>query len=65
MISFYLKGSLAILNGFFGSGAGPILLDDVKCTGNESELIECFSVQYLGQHDCKKGDVAGVMCPGM
>lgn len=59
-----LQGSLATLNGFFGSGTGPILLDSIMCLGNESQLLQCTSVQHLGQHDCGLQKEAGVICPG-
>jgi len=59
------KGSLAAVNGFFGTGVGPILLDNIGCTGNESHLLQCHGSQNLGVHQCNHRLQAGVICPGM
>nr|XP_014353577.1 PREDICTED: deleted in malignant brain tumors 1 protein-like [Latimeria chalumnae] len=48
-------------NAYFGSGAGPILLDDVMCYGNESNLFACSS-SYWGNHDCGHYEDAGITC---
>lgn len=48
---------------FFGAG-GPqmsILLDDIKCTGQEATLLEC-SRTNLGPHNCQHLEDAGVSC---
>uniref|UniRef100_A0A669E7K0 SRCR domain-containing protein n=1 Tax=Oreochromis niloticus TaxID=8128 RepID=A0A669E7K0_ORENI len=42
-------------NAQFGQGNGPIWLDDVTCTGNESKLSECQH-RGFGSHDCIKFD---------
>ncbi|XP_045686223.1 soluble scavenger receptor cysteine-rich domain-containing protein SSC5D isoform X2 [Phyllostomus hastatus] len=49
---------------FFGEGAGPILLDDLRCRGNETALRFCPSRPW-GQHDCHHREDAGAVCDGM
>ena len=44
---------------FFGQGTDPIVLDDVRCTGNESRLIDC---PYTATHNCIHLEDAGVTC---
>ncbi|XP_019483400.1 PREDICTED: soluble scavenger receptor cysteine-rich domain-containing protein SSC5D [Hipposideros armiger] len=49
---------------FFGEGAGPILLDDLRCRGNETALRFCPSRPW-GQHDCHHREDAGAVCDGI
>uniref|UniRef100_A0A8D1UIR7 Soluble scavenger receptor cysteine-rich domain-containing protein SSC5D n=1 Tax=Sus scrofa TaxID=9823 RepID=A0A8D1UIR7_PIG len=58
-------GALAAPGGaFFGEGAGPILLDDLRCRGNETALRFCPARPW-GQHDCHHREDAGAVCDGM
>ncbi|KAM6364604.1 scavenger receptor cysteine-rich domain-containing protein DMBT1-like [Pluvialis apricaria] len=45
----------------FGWGAGPIWLDDVSCTGEETDFFECRAKMW-GIHNCHHGEDAGVVC---
>ncbi|NXE85129.1 DMBT1 protein, partial [Cochlearius cochlearius] len=45
----------------FGWGRGPIWLDDVSCTGEESDFSECRAKTW-GMHNCYHGEDAGVVC---
>ena len=48
----------------FGQGSGKILLDNVECTGEESQLINC-QANPIGVHNCGHGEDAGVRCLGI
>ena len=61
-------GAVAYSNAYFGCGTGPILLDDLLCTGSEARLIDCprYTSQGIGTYDnCPNGhgEDAGVKCP--
>ncbi|XP_030833785.1 deleted in malignant brain tumors 1 protein [Strongylocentrotus purpuratus] len=45
----------------FGEGSGPILLDDVLCTGDEATLTVCPHPPFK-QHNCGHTEDAGVIC---
>jgi len=44
----------------FGRGSGPILIDNVACTGRENRLIDCTFDNNTG--DCSHSEDAGVRC---
>ena len=44
----------------YGQGTGPILMDDVACTGLEDGLINCTYDNHTG--DCSHYYDAGVRC---
>jgi len=62
-ISFSPSGATAILLAFFGQGSGSIWLDNVECTGNETQLIAC-SHNAIGSHNCNHSQDASVRCQG-
>ena len=56
-------GAVGLRSATFGQGTGNIVLDNVRCTGNESSLLSCTSRHF---HDCRHSEDAGVRCqPGV
>ena len=45
----------------FGQGTGEIFLDYLRCSGNESRLIDCPH-RGIGTHYCSHSEDAGVVC---
>ena len=48
-------------NAEFGVGSGPVLLQNVMCTGSEQRLLDC-AIGGLGTSTCRHRDDAGVAC---
>lgn len=42
-------------------GSGPIWLDDLACTGQESDVFDCASAG-IGRNNCQHTEDAGVQC---
>ena len=57
-------GAIAISFGYFGGARiDPILLDNVKCSGGETNLTAC-NHKAAGSHNCQHKEDAGVICKG-
>lgn len=48
-------------DGDYGDGTGLILLDEVKCEGSESSLLECSHAEW-GRHDCSHSEDVVIRC---
>ena len=51
----------AFTNAYFGAGSGNIWLDDVACTYNDTQLLQCSS-SPIGKETCSHSEDAGVEC---
>ncbi|NXI52354.1 SRCRM protein, partial [Chloroceryle aenea] len=51
----------AFVSAHYGEGSGQIWMDDVNCSGDESDLWACPSRAW-GQHNCQHKEDAGVLC---
>ena len=54
--------AIAVQQGAFGRGTGPILLSNVDCTGTESSLLSCRHTEETNVYCSHLFDV-GVVCP--
>ena len=54
---------MVVTNIFFGGGETnePIHLDEVRCTGTETSLLNCTH-NGIGSHDCLHFDDVGIIC---
>ena len=53
----------ALSSAAFGQGIGDILLDELRCTGDESRLVDCPH-NGIGIHNCRHSEDAGLVCKG-
>lgn len=60
-LGFSRLASSAYTGARHGQGTGPIWMDDVACSGNESQIYDCRQRGW-GNHDCTHSKDAGVRC---
>ena len=61
-----LSDAVPVRNAGFGEGNGSILLDNLRCSGDEESLLDCLADDdVIGSHDCNHDEDAGVRCGGM
>lgn len=53
-----------VIRNRFGPGEGPIWLDTLNCTGDESRLDVCDHNEW-GQHDCSHDEDVAISCMGV
>ena len=60
----YSAGAQALSFATFGRGTGPIYLDNLICTSNETRLVDCAH-NGIANHNCLHSEDAGLRCPCM
>ncbi|XP_046542990.1 deleted in malignant brain tumors 1 protein-like isoform X1 [Haliotis rubra] len=64
-LGFWNTLSIPVPNAYYGRGNGDILVDDMNCIGNESNIGYCRHPLW-GSNNCDHSEDAGVMClPGV
>ena len=62
-------GAIALGSAYYGTGTGPIFLDDTQCfPDNHTFLQECFEsadAPTIGAHNCDHSEDVSIVCPGM
>ena len=61
-LGFETDGVIAYRVAQFGQGTGDIILDNLLCRGNESNIFDC---RHNGEtnHNCAHSEDAGIFCP--
>ena len=60
IIKIIFVGSIAYSSAYFGQGSGPIVMDNLDCTGNEEAITDCSYDPDVS--DCSHFEDAGVVC---
>ena len=61
VFTLFSLGATAVSFAAFGAGTGSIWLDNVRCVGTESKLIDC-PISAIGSHNCGRSEDVGVRC---
>lgn len=61
MLLCWCRSGESVSPGRFGMAAGPILLDDVRCTGKEPSVTHCTRRGWL-KHDCTHNQDVAIVC---
>ena len=62
--SLFLHVGTSLLNSLpFGSGSGPLFIEQLECSGSELNLMDCMEVT-LRRETCTHADDVSIQCIG-
>uniref|UniRef100_K1Q6C7 MAM and LDL-receptor class A domain-containing protein 2 n=1 Tax=Magallana gigas TaxID=29159 RepID=K1Q6C7_MAGGI len=61
MLGYPRENAIAYSSAYFGAGTGQIWLDNLACTGTETDIADCPYINW-GSHNCGHYEDAGVAC---
>jgi hypothetical protein len=56
-------GAIGLHVAYFGEGVGIIFVDDTKCIGNETSILDCSHLG-IGTSNCFHNEDVSVLCQG-
>ena len=56
-------GAIALTDSRFSEGRRPEVINDIRCSGSESEVLDCPLV-FEGSESCGQFEDAGIVCQG-
>jgi len=60
-LQLYFRGRGTNIRNRYGPGTGPILMDDLRCVGNETSIAECRHRGWYS-HNCNHREDVSVSC---
>ena len=60
-----ITGAIAITDGRYGKGVGPVHMSSVRCDGCEMRLENCSHRNGVGVINCSHERDVGVQCKGI
>lgn len=60
-----IGAEVVVLSSSQQTATGPIFLEQLDCTSEDSDLLMCNSLSVPGIHSCTHSQDAGVRCKGM
>ena len=61
----FIITSLGMETSDFGSGSGPIFVEQPVCSGFEASILDCFMFFPVGVHGCDHSSDVGIRCLGL
>ncbi|KAL5460336.1 hypothetical protein EMCRGX_G033781 [Ephydatia muelleri] len=61
-LGYRAEGAIGLSSAYYGEGRGFIFLDEVRCDGNATSILQCIDGGLVGVQLCVHGQDASVVC---